>query len=92
MRKAAKIIVKGTVHGVFFRRFVKGHADDLKLKGLCRNLDDGNVEIIVEGEPEQIKRLIGFVEKGPAHAQIRGVDVSERKWEGDFTDFRTLRF
>ena len=92
MKKAAKIIVKGTVQGVFFRQFVKGHADDLKLKGLCRNLENGDVEIIVEGEQENIGRLVRLVKKGPEHAQIRSVDVEERKWSGDFKEFKILRF
>jgi acylphosphatase len=92
MKKAAKIIVKGTVQGVFFRQFVKEHADALKLTGFCRNLESGDVEIIVEGEQDQIGRLARFVKEGPAHAQIRHVEVSERKWEGDFREFKVLRF
>lgn len=92
MKKAAKIIVKGTVQGVFFRQFVKGHADDLKLRGFCRNLDSGDVEIIVEGEKEAIERLARFVKEGPEHSQIRSVEVSERIWSGDFSEFKILRF
>ena len=92
MKKAAKIIVKGTVQGVFYRQFVKGHADDLKLKGFCRNLDNGDIEIIVEGEKDAIERLARFVGDGPAHSQIRSVDVSERKWTGSFREFKILRF
>ena len=92
MKKAAKIIVKGTVQGVFFRQFVKNHANDLKLRGFCRNLESGEVEIIIEGEKEAIERFARFVEKGPEHAQIRSVEVSERKWSGDFKEFKVLRF
>ena len=92
MKKAGKIIVKGTVQGVFYRQFVKGHADDLKLKGFCRNLDNGDVEIIVEGEKEAIERLARFVKEGPTHSQIRSVDVTERKWTGSFREFKILRF
>jgi len=92
MKKAAKLVVKGTVQGVFFRQFVKEHADNLKLKGICRNLESGDVEIIVEGDGDAIGRLAGFVRKGPEHSQIRAVDVSERKWSGDFDGFKILRF
>jgi acylphosphatase len=92
MKKAAKIVVKGTVQGISFRQFVEGHADDLGLKGFCRNLENSDVEIVVEGEDEQIGRLIGFVRKGPEHAQIRDVLVEERKWSGEFKDFKILRF
>ncbi len=92
MKKAVKLIVQGTVQGIFFRQFVKGHADDLKIVGFVRNLENGNVEIIVEGEDGQIERLIGFVKKGPEHAQIRHVEINERKWSGDFKKFKILRF
>jgi len=92
MKKAVKLIVQGTVQGIFFRQFVKGHANDLKLVGFVRNLENGNVEIIVEGEDGQIERLIGFVKKGPEHAQIRHVEINERKWSGDFKEFKILRF
>ncbi|MEA3248278.1 MAG: acylphosphatase [Nanoarchaeota archaeon] len=92
VKKAARLIVKGTVQGIFFRQFVKGHADNLKLRGFVRNLANGDVEIIVEGEEDSIKRIVGFVRKGPEHAQIRDVQIEERKWSGDFRKFKILRF
>lgn len=92
MRKAAKIVVKGTVQGVFFRQFIKEHADNLKLCGFIRNLENGDVEIIVEGEQDQIQRMIEFSKKGPEHSHIRSVNVEEKKWSGEFKDFKILRF
>ena len=92
MKKAAKIIVQGTVQGIFFRQFTQDHAKDLKLKGFVRNLSEGDVEIIVEGEESQIKRLENLVREGPKHSQIRNVLTEERKWTGEFDDFKILRF
>jgi acylphosphatase len=92
MKAAARFVVQGTVQGIFFRQFVKGHADDLKLRGFVRNLESGDCEVIVEGEKESIDRLLEFVKKGPEHAQIRNVIVEERKWSGDFDEFKILRF
>ena len=92
MKKAAKIIVKGTVQGVFYRQFIKGQADDLKLRGFVRNLENSNVEIIAEGEQENLGRFARSLEKGPDHSHIRSVEVSERKWSGDFKEFKVLRF
>ena len=92
MKAGARLTVRGTVQGIFFRQFVKGHADKLRLTGFVRNLEDGDVEIIVEGEGEQIERLVRFVEKGPEHSQIRAVNVEERKWSGEFKEFKVLRF
>ena len=92
MKIQAKIIVKGTVQGVFFRQFVKEAADSLELVGFVRNLESGDVEIIVEGSDERIDRFVEVVRKGPPHAIIKDVVVEERKWGGDFKDFRVLRF
>ncbi len=92
MKKAAKFVVQGTVQGIFFRQFVKEHAEDLKLKGFVRNLESGEVEVIAEGEDENIGRLLVFLKKGPAHAQIRNVKAEERKWSGDFCEFKILKF
>jgi len=92
MKKAARIVVQGTVQGIFFRQFIKEHADNLKLTGFCRNLEDGTVEIIAEGEIEAIERLVAFAKSGPQHAQIRSAISKERKWSGDFKEFKILKF
>ncbi len=92
MKKAGKFVVQGTVQGIFFRQFVKEHAEDLKLRGFVRNLESGEVEVIAEGEAEGLDRLLGFLKTGPEHAQIRNVKVEERKWSGDFKEFKILRF
>jgi acylphosphatase len=92
MKKAGRFLVQGTVQGIFFRQFVKEHADDLGLRGFVRNLDSGDVEVVAEGEDEGIKRLVEFLKRGPKHAQIRDVRFDERRWSGDFKEFKILRF
>lgn len=92
MKKAARFIVKGTVQGIFFRQFIKGHAVDLKLTGFCRNLESGDVEIVVEGDAEQIERMGNIVKKGPEHSHIRSVGIEEKKWSGEFKEFKVLKF
>ena len=92
MKRAARIIIQGTVQGVFFRQFVKENADKLKIKGLVRNIENNDVEIIAEGEKEKIDSLIRIVTKGPKHSQIRNVKAEERKWSDSFEDFKILRF
>ncbi len=92
MKSAARFIVKGTVQGVFFRQFVKESAEDLGLSGFCRNLENSDVEILVEGEFDKINRFEELVRVGPKHAQIREVRREEKKWTGDFNGFQILRF
>jgi len=92
MKIQAKLTVKGTVQGVFFRQFVKEAADSLELVGFVRNLEDGDVEIIVDGSDERIDQFVEAVKKGPAHSIIKDVVVEERKWGGEMDDFKVLRF
>jgi acylphosphatase len=92
MKKAAKLIVQGTVQGVFYRQFVKEHAEKLKLRGFVRNTPKGEVEVVVEGHPEDIGRLVGLLKEGPQHSQIRDVLIEEKKWSGDYSEFKILRF
>ena len=92
MKKAAKIVVSGTVQGVFFRGFVKKKADYIGLFGFIRNLEDGNVEVVVEGERDEINKLVDFCKEGPKHSMIKGVKTTEIPWNGDFKDFKILRF
>jgi acylphosphatase len=92
MKRAARFIVQGTVQGIFFRQFVKEHAEKLGIVGFVRNLTNGDVEILAEGEIEKIGRLSKLVKKGPEHSQIRHVQIEERKFSDEFKDFRILRF
>ena len=91
VKGAAKLTVHGTVQGVFFRQFVKENAEKLELRGFVRNLDEGTVEIILEGDKEKILHMIEMVKKGPAHSQIKNVGILEQKWSGEFKDFKILR-
>ena len=92
VKSATKLIVHGTVQGVFFRQFVKDNADKLGLRGFVRNMDDKSVEVILEGDREPIERMTELVRKGPEHSMIKNVDSQERKWSGEFKDFKILRF
>lgn len=92
MKVAAKIIVRGTVQSVFFRNFVKENADKLKVGGIVRTLENGDVEIIAEGEKENIGKFLEEVKKGPKYSQIRNVTVEDRKYSGDLKEFKVLRF
>ena len=91
MKRAARIIVSGTVQGVFFRQFCKENADNLGLRGFVRNLTNGDVEIILEGEEKAILEMIDLCKTGPKHSIIRNVQIEERKFSDDFKDFKALR-
>ena len=91
MKKAVRIYFRGTVQGIFFRQFIKEHADKRGLKGFARNLEDGRVEAWLEGNGEMINEMIEVCRIGPRHSQIKNVEVKEEKMQ-DFKDFKILRF
>ncbi|MFA5071556.1 MAG: acylphosphatase [Candidatus Pacearchaeota archaeon] len=89
MKKAVRLYVTGTVQGIFFRQFVKDNAERYNLRGFVRNLEDGRVEIFVEGDMENVDKMIEVCGKGPKHSQIKKVDVKEEKIQ-DFKEFKIL--
>ncbi len=92
MKSAVKVTITGTVQGVFFRQFIKEHADKLNLKGFTRNLENGNVEVVLEGDKENIEKMIEILKKGPEHAIIKDVYVEKKKYSGDYKEFKIIRF
>ncbi|MFA5019570.1 MAG: acylphosphatase [Candidatus Pacearchaeota archaeon] len=89
MKKAVKTIIKGTVQGIFFRDFIKGNADKLRLGGYVRNLDNGAVEVFLEGDIESVDKMCEICKEGPKHAKIKSVEISESTFQ-DFKDFKIL--
>jgi acylphosphatase len=55
--------------------------------GWVRNLYDGRVEAIFEGEKENVDRMIEFCKKGPLGAEVTSVEVDYTKWVGEFQEF-----
>ena len=84
-----RVIVHGSVQGVFFRDSTRRLAQQRGVTGWVSNRPDGSVEAVFEGEEEAVERLISFSRKGPRGAQVDRVDVSEEEPEG-LTDF-TIR-
>ena len=83
----AHITVEGKVQGVGFRANTNRMANQLGLKGWVRNLRDGGVEIVAEGDPEIIERLIQWCHRGPTSAFVSKVSVEKTDAKGEFRGF-----
>jgi acylphosphatase len=92
MKKAVRVLYRGTVQGIFFRQFVKENADKRRIKGFARNLEDGRVEAWFQGEKEMVDDMVEVCKIGPRHSQIKHVEIREEKWQDDFLDFKVLSF
>jgi acylphosphatase len=77
MRVARRFLISGRVQGVGFRYFTEAVAQREGLHGWVRNLPDGRVEVLAEGEREAIERLEHAVRHGPAAARVDHVDVED---------------
>src|SRR3989339_79139 len=84
MKKSVRIYITGTVQGIFFRAFIKEQAERLNIKGFTRNLEDGRIEIFIEGDANDVNKMIDLCQKGPKHAQIRNIEIKPEKYQ-DFT-------
>lgn len=82
------IYVSGRVQGVFYRSNTRKKALELGLKGWVRNLPDGRVEAVVEGEENQVDRLIQWCRRGPPSAVVTGLEVKKETPKGEFETFR----
>ncbi len=81
------IFVSGRVQGVFFRAETEARARELGLFGLVRNLGDGRVEIIAEGEKKKLEELLEWAKKGPALARVDSIRFNWEEYRAEFKNF-----
>lgn len=85
--KRIHLIVSGNVQGVFFRHHTNKVANKLGLTGFVRNMPDGNVEVIAEGNENILKELIEFCKKGPIGAHVENVEIIYEEPKNEFNTF-----
>ena len=68
-------LISGRVTGVGYRRYVQSRARALNVAGSAENLNDGRVEVVAEGQPADLERLLHWLRRGPTHARVDAVDV-----------------
>ena len=74
---ARHFTVSGRVQGVGFRWFVVREASSRNLKGWTRNLPDGRVEVLAQGEPDAVRELAEALARGPSAARVDRVDGAD---------------
>jgi acylphosphatase len=86
VRLSARVF--GVVQGVGFRFWTMGKADELALKGVVKNLDDGSVSIVAEGPEQQVRKLLDWLRSANAPGRVERVEESLTAAETSFRDFR----
>jgi acylphosphatase len=87
MRVARRYVIAGRVQGVGFRYFTDAAARREGVHGWVRNLPDGSVEVVIEGDVDSVDRVEAAVRRGPGSARVERFDVEERAPTGHATGF-----
>ncbi len=87
MKARARVYVSGDVQGVFFRDMTAHEASLRRVKGWVRNLRDGRVEALFEGEKEDVQAMIDFCQRGPRLAKVKDTAVEWEPYTGNEEHF-----
>ena len=85
-----RVFVTGKVQGVFFRQALKVKAKQNNVFGWVRNLKDGRVEAVLEGQDENVNVLVEWCHGGPANARVEDVEIKNEKFSNEFSKFDVL--
>ena len=77
-----RVVVQGHVQGVFFRETTRRRAASAGVAGWVRNVPDGRVEAVFEGEREPVDALVAYMREGPRGARVDWIDVEAEEPEG----------
>lgn len=89
-QKRIQLVVRGRVQGVYFRASAQREARQLGLTGWVKNRKDGAVEVVCEGEEDQVKDFLAWAQTGPSTARVDKVETRWRSYTGEFPDFRIV--
>ncbi|MCX8159318.1 MAG: acylphosphatase [Candidatus Saccharicenans sp.] len=87
MKARFHAFLSGRVQGVAFRFFAQHEANQLGITGWVRNLYDGRVEVVAEGEREKLELFLAELKRGPRMARVEKVDLTWEEFKDEFVDF-----
>jgi acylphosphatase len=90
MKIRVRVFVSGRVQGVFFREETMYRAKEHHVAGWVRNLSDGRVEAVFEGEDRDVTKMIEFCRRGPPAARVTSVEVREEPYSDEYVDFEII--
>ena len=87
IQKKVHIFITGRVQGVFFRQSTRVMAIKNNVNGWVRNLDDGRVEIVAEGQKQNIENLVNWCKTGPANSRVDEFVLLDENYTDEFENF-----
>jgi acylphosphatase len=90
MNKRAHLIITGRVQGVWYRSYTKDKAQKIGLTGWVRNLENGDVEAIIEGEEKAVEEMIEWCYSGSPLSKVEEIQTIYDKFIDEFDEFTIL--
>jgi acylphosphatase len=87
MKARARVLVSGRVQGVYYRSYTREMAESLGLTGWVRNVRDGRVEAVFEGEEKEIRKMIDWCWTGSPSSKVTEVNVVWEEPSGESKGF-----
>lgn len=85
--KSVHVYISGRVQGVFFRAETQRAAMSFNLTGWVKNMQDGRVEAVFEGEDENVDKMLAWCHVGSPAARVENVAITEKSYTGEFRNF-----
>jgi acylphosphatase len=85
--KRIHLVIRGRVQGVYYRASAVREAKRLGLTGWVKNRPDSAVEVVAEGEEDQVKDFLAWAQHGPSTARVDKIDTRWRSYTGEFASF-----
>jgi acylphosphatase len=86
-KSRAKVIVKGTVQGVNFRYYTQRQAAKYNITGWVKNLPDGSVAAVFEGEEQDVEAMVQWCRRGPPSARVTTLIAQPEEYREEFSSF-----
>ena len=86
------LLIRGRVQGVYYRGFTRDIASHLGIRGWVRNLSDGSVEAVFEGNKEDIEQAIKHCHMGPPGAGVEDIGITWEDYKGDLRGFQIRHY
>ena len=91
MNRRVHLYISGSVQGVFFRDTTRQVAQSVGVTGFVKNLRDGRVEVVAEGENEAVEKLVQWCHAGPPAAVVESVEIHNESYKEEFEIFEVKR-
>ena len=78
-----RLVVSGRVQGVWYRETCRRRAEAAGVAGHARNLDDGRVEVVLEGDEPAVARVEAWARSGPSRARVDQVEATDEEPTGE---------